>query len=514
MVVKTKLSLNTTPGTHVLFLDMQEIAATKGVVQAMCEAKKHPLNPVIPLGDLHEWDSMRASPWAMRSAIYDKDEKIFKFWYGGKSAGGPHRAGYALSEDGVHREKPNMGLHEWGGNKNNNILFGGLGSIMKDYGEPDPAKRYKALVKTSIEGEAEGPSRMGYSADGIHWDFNTFLDMNRMLSPQSLGLKQKYASPCALVRDDQATDPNRRYQAWWMSVGKTQKPELPGKEWVRTKSLAFSPDALNWTSARTNPAMNPEDGAEMENHFLMAFPYRGYYVMFYEHGWYSNNRFGGKYGTYCSDLRLAVSRDGENYTRILADQKVVARGKHGEWDSGFMVPADQPVMKDDTIYIYYGRSDDSYPGFAGDQTHFYAQTLPGDRRLNQTGLATLTLDRITCLRSFDGEMPGWAVTQPIEVVSPANTRLILNVSEAIPNRSWVDVEVLDTATMEPIPGYTRNECRPLARDGIRMPVQWESEATLAGVKAGRIALKFGIYGNAKLHSFTFAEVAMNPRQIP
>ena len=49
------------------------------------------------------------------------------------------------------------------------------------------------------------------------------------------------------------------------------------------------------------------------------------------------------------------------------------------------------------------------------------------------GLATLPVDRFTCLETVDRETPGSAVTVPIDVVDLQRTRLILNVSEAIPS---------------------------------------------------------------------------------
>ena len=48
--------LDTTPRTHVLFFDMQEIANLNNLRRTVSEAKKHPLNPVLPLGGIDEWD--------------------------------------------------------------------------------------------------------------------------------------------------------------------------------------------------------------------------------------------------------------------------------------------------------------------------------------------------------------------------------------------------------------------------------------------------------------------------
>ena len=74
---------STAPGTQVLFLDLADLQSRHNVVQAVCEATKHPDNPILPLGDLHEWDALQARPWEGRSVIYDEDERLFKCWYAG-----------------------------------------------------------------------------------------------------------------------------------------------------------------------------------------------------------------------------------------------------------------------------------------------------------------------------------------------------------------------------------------------------------------------------------------------
>ncbi len=246
---------------------------------------------------------------------------------------------------------------------------------------------------------------------------------------------------------------------------------------------------------------------EVEDHLLGVIPYRGYYVMLYEYGWYSMSGTAGPYGSYCADVRLAVSRDGEHYTRVLPDQKVISRGRFGEWDDGFLIVSDKVAIKDDTMYLYYCGHDRNYPGFAGDMLHppslGYPKTDVGTKRVSQMGLATLPLDRFTCLKTDDGEVPGFAVTTPIALTDPGRTRLILNVSDTIPARSWVDVEVLDADTLETLAGFSRSDCNGVDRDGLDMLVSWGDDRTLSGVEVPRIALRFWIYGAARLYSFAF-----------
>ena len=67
-------------------------------------------------------------PWDAFNLIYfsiAEDEGLYKMWYQAYDddqwAGGRPRLCYALSDDGIHWEKPEMGLVEFRGSRKNNI---------------------------------------------------------------------------------------------------------------------------------------------------------------------------------------------------------------------------------------------------------------------------------------------------------------------------------------------------------------------------------------------------------
>ena len=101
------------PGNRLLFLDLADVQSRHNVVQAVCQAAKHRDNPVLPLGDAHEWDGMQARPWEGRTILYDEEERALQVLVcrqrsAARTAGGG--TGYAVSDDGVHWEKPRLGL--------------------------------------------------------------------------------------------------------------------------------------------------------------------------------------------------------------------------------------------------------------------------------------------------------------------------------------------------------------------------------------------------------------------
>jgi len=74
--------LDTTPATYVLFLDMREVEELVLCEQVVNQAEKHPHNPVLGPGDLHDGDGDRAGNWA-GSLVYDAEDQLLKMWYSG-----------------------------------------------------------------------------------------------------------------------------------------------------------------------------------------------------------------------------------------------------------------------------------------------------------------------------------------------------------------------------------------------------------------------------------------------
>ncbi len=491
--------MNTDSGNKVVFLDLEEIESLEGIVHTVCEAQKHPDNPLLPLGDLHEWDSLFARPWE-GTVIYDHEEDLFKSWYAGKDIRTPNRyyLGYAVSGDGVHWEKPKLGLFEYNGNTDNNICLMSPGRVVKDTSEPNPAKRYKMLTtqRPPMLEPRPGFSRehlAAYSPDGIHWDIGEPVDIP--------GWKGPWGDLVALIIDDEDPDPERRFKVVWQNLEPVPSNQ-PGPPLVKTKYLVSGPDLEHLTrESPGNPILTPRTGREAENHFLMLAPYAGQYVLPYEYGWYLPDG-SGNFGSYHADIRLATSRGGDHFHRIQPTQKLIPRGRKGEWDDGFLVITDKLIVKDDTLYLYYcgqGHEWTSWPSSHNMPERSYLKHA--DVRLSRMGLATLRLDGFTCLETTDRETPGHMTTRPI-VLSDHNIALYVNVSEVQQNRSWVEVEILHPDTGEPINGFRREECGAIHCNGIRVSVSWRG-GSIRYIESPSIRLRFHLYGTARLHAFEF-----------
>ena len=501
VATKRRRHIDTSAGQRDCFLLLDGIESTYHLSHRVCEATKHPNNPVLPLGDLHEWDATQARPWSSPTVIWDDEDRVFKAWYSGSDAA-PEKwtaMGYATSQDGVTWEKPHLHLFAWRGSTANNIVALGYGPVLKDNAEPDPAKRYKMFKRgprLRTDGAITEPapdykgSRANYSPDGIHWTEGPKIDI-----PEWEGRSPDCGN---LIRDDQDPDPSRRFKLIWQARTPLSRPDKP---WGRAKLLAYGPDMVNIRNGDENPLLDPDDGYEYENHHVLYAPYGGAWVMAYEYGWYVPNGY-GIYGSYCADIRLAVSRDGLNFDRLDVPQPVIPRGRNDEWDGGLLVIADKPAIKDGTVHLFYGGNGEEWTSWPGENTpDAYPFASTGQVRVSRLGLASLREDGFTCLETPDREVPGFAITQTIDRSDPT-TQLTVNVSDVRQNRSWVEVEVLDATTEQPFDGFGRGDCRDLCTDGLREPVTWRG-CGIGDLPANQFKLRFWLYGAARLYAYGF-----------
>ena len=137
-------------------------------------------------------------PWEIRidngypNVIYDRREQIFHCYYTlfteDKDTEGTTlqertqrnyrprmdrvtSLAYARSKDGIHWEKPSLGLVDWRGSKENNLLFRyahGTG-VMLDERDKNAGRRFKMVTKVDIPGHGAHMA-VGFSEDGIWKD--------------------------------------------------------------------------------------------------------------------------------------------------------------------------------------------------------------------------------------------------------------------------------------------------------------------------------------------------------
>jgi hypothetical protein len=419
-----------------------------------------------------------------------REDGRFRMWYSGADEHPPYvrNIGYAESPDGIHWQRSNLGLIEYRGRRDNNIIVldGQAPSVVVDDAEPDPARRYKMLYTPG--GPTDG-ARFAYSPDGIRWQ--TFPER-----PAFGAKRSPFGWICANEHHslvDDPADPERRWKSYTQvdSAAYTDDPVL-ARFHKRAIGLCYSADFEHWSEHPTL-ILDPSDGKEDQDHEASVTLYHGYYVMIYDF----------MYACTSCDLELAVSRDGINFTRVLNGRKVVPLGRRGEFDYSCIVSPDGFLLVDDRIYIYYCGSPENYYESA------YRPNPHEEAFFRYVGLATLRRDGFTHYQPAAGGVGGELTTVPLELPpgGAAGIELYVNADLSAAGAA-LRACFVGAETRQAVPGLAFSDGQPLQGvDGVRLPLRWRSGGSdIAPARRklrSPVRLQLRIEGGAKVYAFGF-----------
>ena len=385
----------------------------------------------------------------------------FRMWYLGRGEDEIRRVCHARSSDGMEWEKPELGLVEHNGHKANNLVeFAEAGKpqdqmanfvlVIHEPEDPDPGRRFKMVYEVD-------PSdiRAAFSADGLRWE----------QSPHNPILRGNSLEPGGLVS----------FGGCYYLNGQGGSVAHPIKG-ARKRTLATyaSYDFDHWTQAVVpgfrrdpvppNPPMDFELHRGEQVHMGASLWNRGN-VLVGIYGQYHNETNDRRYGT--CDLGMVTSNDAMHFREPVPDFKFVP---------------------------YYEELDDGPPrllqgqGFAneGERSLFWYGVWRYDPpRHTGVRLATWPRDRMGFLapspesvlrEEAEGIEPPHCISCPIEL-ERAGARVYLNA--ACSRYSGLRVEVLNRE-LEPLPGYSGEDCVPIGEGGMRHPVAWRGREALEG----------------------------------
>lgn len=453
------------PGTQ-LFADDLGIGKKAGVVRTIHPAAK--LDQPVLTGE------NGASVRIYGTVLRDPDSGLFRMWYGRR---------YATSPDGLHWHQPAFDIHTVRGQPTNIVLPKGGGGVLFDPADPDPAKRYKALLAEPIE---VGGLSAYHSADGLHW---TRYGSDRITDE---------GSEIAMVMRDPATRDYigyiRPYPPKHFPKDTTQKrlgAVITSKDFVHWSKMkvVLAPDAIDdaWVS-------QPDQRTEFYsmNGFAYGEGYLGIVPVFrvehiVEKTSPTQSRYDGP-----MEGQLITSRDGRTWSRMENRSPVLPGGAQTDtaFDRSIMDVASAPLVVGDELWLYYT---------AINATH----GAPAPPKQITIGLARWRLDGFVSLDAA-GELG--TVETTLREPLPSGIHLEINATVKPQLGSGqlggtVAVEVLDQKG-QVLPGYHRDDCIALRGDAIHHPVQWKHQPTLPSGLPFR--LRF-VYRQASLFSFTLTE---------
>ena len=465
-----------------LFVDNYLIESMTNARQVMNPAEKVTHNPIIRPDRPWEGNHFYGS-----YVIFDEEEQLFKMRYStnevtmrkvdGKTVTGGYESTaeksftcLATSKDGFHWEKPSLGLVEFQGSTENNILpkTAVMEYFFLDQHEEDPAKRYKGLIRIGTTRTPGMRFDLYYSPDGFTWtpyENNPIIDTSPRIGRWG---------PTNFM----GWDPIRQVYAVHMeNCGHRNCPLRK-----RLTGRAESPDMIHWSDPETVIMPDEQDPPDLEFYELGVRAYAGLYV-----GLLWN--FRTSKATHHPEI--VFSRDGIHYERNYR-QPFIPLGPRGSFDS-VSIFTDYPIVVGDQILTYYtGRNWRSIETL---------EELEG-RGMAYVGLATSRLDGFV---SVDGAKNHFSqmVTRSF---SFSGAQLVLNVESARQRASGADpcevrVELL-TPNHEPLAGFGFEDADPITASGLAHVVSWKGKSDLSKLAGGPIKLRF-YFKNAKLYSFQF-----------
>lgn len=370
---------------------------------------------------------------------------------------------YACSEDGVRWEKPNLGIYDYQGSTENNILMGG--DICHNF-TPFPDVNPDCPADQIIKALA-GYDHAVYifvSGDGMH--FKRLADQPALTSGAFAFDSQNvlfYDAPRGVYRI---------YARYWE---KNVKERLEGTG-VRAIMSSESKDCIAWSEPVPNEYVNGEwehlytnattncPGAE---HMLISMPMR-----FVE----KRVRRLMKLSEGMADAVFMTSRDGVRWDRRFSDSLVGGGLDERGWTQRCNMPTTGILMTDDEFSFYITRR------YSWEDVHVQRFTVPKFR------FASLKADI----------KPGKAVTRPIVF---EGGRLYVNARTAVTGD--LRAEIINPETGRPYEGFALKDCAPFFGDALDEALVFKG-GDLKALAGKPVVLRFSMR-LGELYAFRFGE---------
>ncbi|MSP13767.1 MAG: hypothetical protein EXR62_12535 [Chloroflexi bacterium] len=483
------------------FNSQKLISETEHLAILQSRAQVNPSNPVLVPNQ--PWESVSI---AMNNSVdYDPQTGKWQLWYESFPAG--VMVYTAFSDDGVYWQKPALGVCEFNGRTDNNIVLqtgywdANATSVVRAPHETDPARRYKlyfwiapawfrpenpahAATGNRIKDYSLNGHHIAFSPDGIHWTPKTDAPVlaGRTLKTFTAGSEPDATGEKVLGIGDINSVIFDEQRGRYRSSHKLDKLK-PGWDMPRRCcGMAESDDGVHFEpsistldpDAADNAWAQSQGGLRTEFYGMNVWPQDGFYLGLL---WvFLVNKTGQPpYGRGWDDgpiaSHLIYSADGLKWQRLPVREPFIPLGSAGSFDAGCLYAGNRPVVVGDTVRFYY-------IGVRG--TH--GEGNP-EKITSGIGLATLPRDRYV---GWQGNaLPGKLQTGPLTFSGQA---LHLNLDAS---RGESRVALLDGAG-SPLPGYSLEDCDPLAADGLDQVVSWRGSRDVSALAGQALHLQFAL----------------------
>ena len=417
----------------------------------------------------------------------ESDHTAYHLYYrglpeAGKNGGSKEVTCYAVSLDGIHWTKPELGLFEVAGTRKNNVILADAAPVTHNFSpfldrRPDvpPLERFKALGGNKTSG-----LRAYVSHDGVHWSpvGNEPVFTKGIFDSQNVAFWSEHEK-CYVCYFRTWTGEGYR---GFRTVSRTTSEDF--KIWTEPAAMTFgdTPSEHLYTN-QTHPYV-------FAPHIYLALAARfmpGRQVLTEADA----KRYGvnPRYYKDCSDVVLLTSRGGNRYDRIFMESFIRPGPSLANWASRSNYPALNVVVtktaeggQSEELSIYVNRR--------------YAQS---DAELARY---SLRVDGFASVRApYAG---GVLVTRPFRFRRTGPVRfgrdfLTVNYSTSAAGGIRIGLEEPDGT---PIPGYSLVDADELIGDEIRGEVTWKGKRDVTSLSGRPIRMRIRLI-DADLYAFQF-----------
>lgn len=448
-----------------LFVDRHLIDTQENLRQVL----HHPVRRGIAIQAEHPWENAGVS-----YMVSFRDGDKFRAWYRVDTAkfnfsDSRSMTAYAESNDGIHWHKPKLGIIEFAGSKQNNLVWDEPGLVnMAVFRDDNPEarsdERYKALIR--------GRNIFALvSADGLHW--------------RKAGDEPILDDPPFDSHNIAFWDPlTKHYLAYTRGVrldgrlgqGMTSRFK-GGVRWVRHSR---STDFRHWTalqpiqtgdSPREEFYTNSTIRYERAPDFLFMFPSRFASARKPNPDW--------KHGAGVNDIAFLSSRDGLQFDRTFMQAFIRPGTDDGNWHERSLYMERGVLQTSPTELSLYCMQNWRLP-----TVHIRRYTLRSD------GFVSIQA----------GYSQGELVSNPLQF---NGDELHLNFSTSAVGFIKVEIMKADGGAID---GLRLADCPEIYGDKIDGHVDWTSDAKLADLANTAVRLRF-VLSDADLYAFRFSEAS-------
>ena len=461
-------------------------------------------------------------PWEVHIGGYNtviKEDGLFRMWYDfippeNDPSGITRGVAYAESNDGINWVKPDIGLVEICGNKNNNVVIPRIpnaprgetegGTVLLDT-NPDclPDERYKFWTK--IRGIPDEDTARGmtgafwqmYSSDGIYW--NVYPDRIDTAACDTQNVPFWDDRINKYVGYGRTRNPYKGFKV--RGVGRIESTNF--HDWSEMEEV-FRAEEDDWRMIPSPECADRIGGyVDVYTNAASKYPYaEDVYLMLpsFLYHWECVELVSG-HGDEAqdmhinypdtSDIRLLTSRDGISWDQAPGKQPFLRVGLSGGSRSRQLYTAPGFIRVKDELWNYCYGSNKNHSG------QFDTGTSDNTSDRIKEGIF-INKSRLDGFISVD--LPyggGWILTPPIKFTG---TELELNIDTSAGGLASVEIQDINGNIID---GFSNDECEPINGNSTSMKVRFKNKKNLLNLSVKPIRIKVTAY-DTKLYSFQFS----------